>query len=122
MIAFLVAEQFVTDPAVEWETDEEDKYFYNVEHNLNSTRLRLLSRVLGSHQTALKLTHKGRVRLSELKQALRSGRERDPFGILWDVRHWEQDLQIAIVDAREGSPLALAYLDMNGLKVSVHGP
>jgi len=56
------------------------------------------------------------VRLSELKQALRSGREREPFGILWDVRHWEQDLQVAIVDAQEEYPLAVAYLDMNGLK------
>jgi diguanylate cyclase (GGDEF)-like protein len=65
---------------------------------------------------ALRLTHWGRVRLSELKQALRAGREREPFGILWDVRHWEQDVQIAILEAREGSPLALAYLDMNGLK------
>ena len=116
MIAFLVAEGFVTDPTVEWETDEEDRFYYNVEHELNHTRLRLLSRVLSFRPTLLKLTHKGRARLSELKQALRSGREREPFGILWDVRHWEQDLQIAIVDAREGSPLALAYLDMNGLK------
>src|SRR5205823_5000317 len=54
--------------------------------------------------------------LSELKQALRAGREREPFGILWDVRHWERDVQIAILEAGEGSPLALAYLDMNGLK------
>lgn len=53
---------------------------------------------------------------SKLKQALRLGREREPFGILWDVRHWKQDLQKAILHAREGAPLALAYLDMNGLK------
>jgi diguanylate cyclase (GGDEF)-like protein len=64
----------------------------------------------------LRLTHSGRTQLSVLKQALRTGREREPFGILWDVRHWEQDVQIAILDAREGSPLALAYMDMNGLK------
>lgn len=64
----------------------------------------------------LRLTHSGRIRLSELKQALRAGREREPFGIIWDVRHWEQDLQIALLDAREESPLAVAYLDMNGLK------
>lgn len=63
----------------------------------------------------LRLTHLGRVRVSELKQALRAGREREPFGILWDERHWKQDLQIAILDAHEGSPLAVAYLDMNGL-------
>jgi len=73
--------------------------------------------------TGLRLTHLGRVRLSELKQALRAGREREPFGILWDVRHWQQDLQIAILDAREGSPLAAAYLDLNGLRQvnEVHG-
>jgi len=35
----------------------------------------------------LRLTHLGRVRISELKQALRAGREREPFGVLWDVRH-----------------------------------
>ncbi len=64
----------------------------------------------------LRLTHLGRVRISELKQALRAGREREPFGILWDVRHWEQDVQLAILETREESPLAIAYLDMNGLK------
>jgi diguanylate cyclase (GGDEF)-like protein len=64
----------------------------------------------------LRLTHFGRIRLSELKQALRTGRERESFGILWDVRHWERDVQIAILEAGEDSPLALAYLDMNGLK------
>ena len=64
----------------------------------------------------LRLTHSGRVRLSELKQALRAGREREPFGILWDARHWEQDLQVAILDTTPTSPLALAFLDMNGLK------
>jgi diguanylate cyclase (GGDEF)-like protein len=63
------------------------------------------------------LTHEGRLRLSELRQGLRSGREREPFGVLWDTRHWEQDVQIAVLDAAETSPLSLAYLDMNGLKV-----
>src|SRR5205807_2245049 len=53
----------------------------------------------------------------------RSGREREPFGILWDARHWEQDLQIAILDVCASSPLAVAYLDMNGLKLinDTHG-
>jgi diguanylate cyclase (GGDEF)-like protein len=39
------------------------------------------------------------------------------------VRHWERDLQIAILEAQEGSPLAVAYLDMNGLRQvnEVHG-
>jgi diguanylate cyclase (GGDEF)-like protein len=62
------------------------------------------------------VTHLGRVRVSELKQSLRAGREREPFEILWDGRHWERDVQIAILDTNEGSPLSLAYMDMNGLK------
>jgi diguanylate cyclase (GGDEF)-like protein len=32
------------------------------------------------------------------------------------VRHWEQDLQIAILDASPSTPLSVVYLDMNGLK------
>src|SRR5262249_48286806 len=36
--------------------------------------------------------------------------------ILWDIRHWERDVQIAILEARQTSPLAIGYLDMNGLK------
>jgi hypothetical protein len=63
----------------------------------------------------LRLTHLGRVRLSELKQALRAGREREPFGILWDVRHWEQDVQIAILEAREGSPLVISSFHQKSL-------
>ena len=38
------------------------------------------------------------------------------MGILWDARHRDQDLQIAILDASDKTPLAVAYLDMNGLK------
>jgi diguanylate cyclase (GGDEF)-like protein len=64
----------------------------------------------------LRISHPGRVRISELKQVLRTGREREPFGILWDVRHWEQDLQVAILEASATAPLTVAYLDMNGLK------
>src|SRR5262249_20941464 len=90
--------------------------YHAIDHRIADARLRLLSQVRSSREVRLQLSHRGRLRLSELKQALRSGREREPFGILWDVRHWELDLQIAILDARETSPLALAYLDMNGLK------
>ena len=87
-----------------------------LERKMHSDRIDLLSRLLAGQEIHLKLTHRGRVRLSELRQVLRSGREREPFGILWDVRHWEQDVQIAILACNEPSPLALAYLDMNGLK------
>jgi diguanylate cyclase (GGDEF)-like protein len=125
LICALIVEEFVTDSSLQWTHEEsmtESKIFYclpgesELERTLHGTRINLLSRVLGQKDVRLELTHLGRVRLSELSQALRSGREREPFGILWDVRHWEQDVQIAILDANAKSPLALAYLDMNGLK------
>lgn len=47
---------------------------------------------------------------------MRTGRNREPFGILWDGRHLETDLEIAMLDASEELPLSLGYLDMNGLK------
>lgn len=70
---------------------------------------------LGTGQS-LRTTHSGRVRMSELKQALRSGRAREPFGILWDARHWREDLQIALIDADSKTPISVGYMDMNGLK------
>jgi len=121
MITFLILEGFVTQPAMRW-THNEDRSFLGLpgeselERAINATRLRLLSLHLGEQPISVELTHKGRVRLSELKEALRSGREREPFGILWDARHWEQDLHIASLDATGEDLLAVAYCDMNGLK------
>lgn len=87
-----------------------------LERSMNLARLKATECLYRSEPVLVQLTHPGRVRLSELKEALRSGRQREPFGILWDVRHWERDLQIAILDAQDPSPLSVAYLDMNGLK------
>jgi diguanylate cyclase (GGDEF)-like protein len=87
-----------------------------LERQLHTAHIISLSKVLSGREVSLQLAHRGRVRLSELKQALRSGREREPFGILWDQRHWELDLQIAVLDIRKETPLSLAFLDMNGLK------
>jgi len=75
-----------------------------------------IARVLGDQEIALVISHKGRVRRSELEQALRTGRDRDPFGVVWDVRHRDQAVTIALLSAQAGSPVSLAYLDMNGLK------
>lgn len=88
-----------------------------LERATHNAKLRAVYDLLESRPPAgLRLTHRGRVRLAEMKQALRSGREREPFGILWDVRHWQHDAQIAILEATDNSPLSVVYLDMNGLK------
>src|ERR1700694_86700 len=53
-----------------------------LERKVHADRMDCLSKLLAGQQIHLRLSHKGRVRLSELKQALRAGREREPFGIL----------------------------------------
>jgi diguanylate cyclase (GGDEF)-like protein len=88
-----------------------------VERHIHSCWVKSVSDVLeGRSSVRLQLTHKGRVRLSELRQALTASRIREEYGILWDGRHLETDLQIAILDAGESTPLSVGFLDMNGLK------
>lgn len=70
----------------------------------------------GRGNVEMQISHKGRVRLSELEQQLTSSRDRDRFGILWTGRHLDTDLTIAFLSASKESPIAIAYLDMNGLK------
>jgi diguanylate cyclase (GGDEF)-like protein len=71
----------------------------------------------------LYISHKGRVRLSELEQQLKTGRDRDETGLLWAKRHLLVDLAIAILSANQDGPLSVAFLDMNGLKAinDTHG-
>ncbi|SRR6266849_2952836 len=78
----------------------------------------LLNQVYGDQRVDLRIGHKGRVRLSELRQALKTGRDRDSFGILWEKRHAEQDLSIALTSVSTAMPLSLVFLDMNGLKAA----
>jgi len=86
-------------------------------------RLCTLVEFLAGKQVIIRISHKGRVRLAELEQAIKIGREREPFGILFAARYWERDLRIALLSASKESPVTLCFLDMNGLKAinDVHG-
>ncbi|RKH93610.1 diguanylate cyclase [Corallococcus sp. AB030] len=79
-------------------------------------RAEFVSRLLDGQSVELELGHLGRLRLAELQDQLRSTRLHEPFGILYDGRHAERDLAIAIMNIQEESPVSVAYLDMNGLK------
>jgi diguanylate cyclase (GGDEF)-like protein len=87
-----------------------------MERELHMNRLVSLHAALSGREVTLRLTHRGRVRLSELKQALRSGKAREPFGILWDKRHFDTDLRMAVVEAGPAAPVSVANFDMNGMK------
>lgn len=56
------------------------------------------------------------MRLSELSQQLKTGRIREPMGVLIDGRHLENDLQMALYTASADAPLSIVFSDMNGMK------
>jgi diguanylate cyclase (GGDEF)-like protein len=121
MVFFLVYEGFASSFNIPWTAPsslfsalplESD-----LERHIRTCWAKSVSDVLEARVSVrLELTHKGRVRLSELRRALTTSRMREEYGILWDGRHLETDLQVAILDAGEGTPLSVGYLDMNGLK------
>lgn len=82
-----------------------------------------ISSVLDGQQVALQLSHKGRVRISELRDELRAGKFRDPSGLMWSVRHLDRDLIVAVLEASTAAPVSFAMLDMNGLEAinDTHG-
>jgi diguanylate cyclase (GGDEF)-like protein len=81
-----------------------------------------IARVLDGQQEHLYITHKGSVRRAELEQALKTGRSTEKFGILLEGRYWERDLMIELLSASPEQPVAVALLDMNGLKQLNDGP
>jgi hypothetical protein len=119
LMAFLVDERLVNDLHLDWPREEGPQSHglpgeTLLERRLHAERVEAMRKVLAGEVVHFTLTHRGRVRLSELKQAVRGNREREPFGILWDVRHWERDTQIAILESQKSTPLAVVYTDMNG--------
>jgi hypothetical protein len=121
LVFFLISEHFVNEPNLDWNPPstrltsgllgESD-----LECRLQENWVSLLSEFLAGRSVHLELSHSGRVRLSELKQAMTAGKIRERYGILRDGRHLETDLSIAILEASDGAPLSVGYLDMNGLK------
>lgn len=86
------------------------------EHRDRHAKAELIARLLHGDEIHLELGHEGRKRLARLRDELKATRLREMFGILFDGRHVERDLAIAIFNSRPEAPVSLAYLDMNGLK------
>jgi|SRR5579871_55483 len=119
MIALLVREGYVNDLNIAWRHQSIGNvlaYLKDLKDQLDRERWNTLSSILGGQPTNVQISHRGRVRLSELKQQLQSNRIREGFGILWDKRHVDTDLRIALMQASGERPLSVAFMDMNGLK------
>ncbi len=115
MVVYLVQHGYVN--GIEVASWSKDSSWERIDVAADNRRQLDMHRVLTGQSIRLRITHAGRIRLSELEQALQTGRDRDPFGILLGQRHIVTDLAITITSVGEDSPLTLAYLDANGFKV-----
>lgn len=108
LVAFLALRGFVNDLSIPWQHGDGRISTGLVGESqlkrlLHQQRIEVLSRVLGGKGASLRITHAGRVRIAELTQELRSASIREQFGILWDGRHFDQDLRIRLLDASDKS-------------------
>jgi diguanylate cyclase (GGDEF)-like protein len=88
----------------------------SMEQHFRTERAQLIHALMKGERGNLEMGHLGRLRFYELQDQLRATRLREAFGILFDGRHVERDVAVAILNSKPDSPVALAYLDMNGLK------
>jgi diguanylate cyclase (GGDEF)-like protein len=85
-------------------------------HRLELERWKAIGLLHQKQYVDIIATHASAVRRAELEQSIQRDRLKDPTGILFDARYADRDLQIAVFSASGDEPLAIAYLDMNGLK------
>ena len=86
-------------------------------HNLASeARINDLNDLRLGHAVTLRIGHKGRVRLWQLRDELRADRGREQFGILLDRRAWDRELAVQLLFATREDPLSLLYVDLDHFK------
>lgn len=119
MIAHLVYEGYINDigtlPSVTARRKPGDP-LSAAERDHRERTAETLDSLLGGQPVQLSIGHRGLLRIAELRQQLRSGRDRDPSGVMISKRHLESDLAVALLGTDKEHPLAIALLDMNGLK------
>lgn len=87
-----------------------------LQQSLDGNRVLDIALLLKGQEIAVKISHRGRVRKSEIEQQLRSGRDREPFGVLISKRHFQVDLRLALIKCDSQAPVSVGVIDMNGLK------
>jgi diguanylate cyclase (GGDEF)-like protein len=68
------------------------------------------------HPIRLRIGHKGRIQLWNLRDQLRADRDRDQFGILYDRRAWERELAVQLPFASADNPFSILYMDLDYFK------
>ena len=120
LFLFVASQGYVNEPGPPWRHNDNQSVTLSgeseLERAIHRQRVLTISRILGGEAVSVRVTHAGRVRVAELTSALHTSRLREQYDILWDGRHFETDLRIALLDAAPESPLGVAYLDLNGMK------
>ena len=117
MMFHLLREGYINDLAsLEGLTDRAVQHGVGLDGRLRERLAQDYDLLLSGQELGFRISHKGRVRLAELEQALKTGRDRDPTDTVISKRHLQKDLTIALVSASAESPVAVSMLDMNGLK------
>jgi diguanylate cyclase (GGDEF)-like protein len=88
----------------------------DLQQSLDGRRVLDIALLLKGQEIAVKISHQGRVRKSEIEQQLKSGRDREPFGILISKRHFHVDLRLALVKCDSQSSISVGVIDMNDPK------
>jgi diguanylate cyclase (GGDEF)-like protein len=114
MIAWLLAEHLFFGPGDQVGSSHAHANPFDKSRDVAFTAMKMLAN--GQAVDNVRLSHKGRLRISELRESLRSGRIRDATGIVFDGRHADRALRVAVIEATRDRPLAIAFLDLNGMK------
>lgn len=107
---------YATDPAAPPPGAAGRQHPLAVKEHFEETKWAGIRNASAGYVVSLAITHAGAVRRAELEQQLKTGRIKEPMGLVWDGRHFRQDTRIALLDASPERPLAVAYLDLNDVK------
>lgn len=114
LVIHLLARGFADSQHTPSAIGQVDVGFYEDYHR--TTRWNLIEQARCGYAMHLCITHAGAVRRAELEQQLKTGRIKEPMGLIWDGRHFRQDTRIALLDASPERPLGVVYLDLNDVK------
>lgn len=124
MIISLVYDGYINGPDThDFEPHKYDVTPYEVDKGIQADRIRAVGTLLsktplpgGWFPVRLQISHKGRVRRSELEQQIKVGRDRDPTKLCWAKRHFLTDLAVALTTTDKDAPVSVVSIDMNGMK------
>jgi len=75
-----------------------------------------ISDVMEEKSISVRLNHRGRVHLWQLRDDLLLARDREEFGILWNKKAWQRALPLHLQWASEETPLTVMLLDLDHFK------